>query len=144
VFVVLALFFGFDGFVFPEARFIPLYIGSEKFNVEVADTVEKQIRGLMFRESIPPDFGMLFVHEYEDTRSIWMKNTLVHLDIIYLDKHKRVVDMYVNVPPCKGDPCTSYLSRKPAQYVLELKGNRARELDLKHGDTIFFILDEYR
>lgn len=127
-------------FIFAQATFIPLYIGPEKFTVEVADTLEKQLLGLMFRKSIPDDFGMLFVHEGEDTRSMWMKNTLLHLDLIFLDKNKQVVDIYTNVPPCKRDPCESYVSRKPAQYVLELRGNRVKELNLKVGDSVFFVL----
>lgn len=126
--------------VLGQSKFIPLYIGSEKFTVEIADTLEKQMLGLMFRKSIPDDFGMLFVHDDEDIRSMWMKNTLIRLDLIFLDKNRQVVDMFINVPPCKADPCDSYISRKPAQYVLELRGNRASELGLKMGDVIFFVL----
>jgi uncharacterized membrane protein (UPF0127 family) len=127
--------------VHAEVKMVPLYIGSEKFMVEIADTMEKQLRGLMFRKSVPDDFGMLFVHDGEGYRSIWMKNTLVHLDLIFLNKHKQVVDIYLNVPPCKKEPCESYVTRVPAQYVLELRGNRAGELNIKIGDTIYFSLD---
>jgi uncharacterized membrane protein (UPF0127 family) len=125
-----------------KVNMIPLHIGEEKFKVEIADTDEKQIRGLMFRKSIPDDFGMLFVYKAEDIRGFWMKNTLVHLDLIYLNRDKQVVDMFINVPPCKNDPCQTYVSKKPAQYVLELRGNRAKELDIKIGDAIFFLLDD--
>ena len=125
----------------PDVKMIPLYIGSEKFVVEVADTFEKQLRGLMFRDSIPDDFGMLFIHNSEEYRSIWMKNCLVSLDIIFLDKNKQIINIFAAVPPCKREPCKSYISQRPAQYVLELRANRAEELKLKPGDTIFFILD---
>jgi uncharacterized membrane protein (UPF0127 family) len=124
-----------------EIKVIPLYIGTEKFMVEIADTPEKQLTGLMFREFIPDDFGMLFIHESEDYRSFWMKNCRVSLDIIFLDRNKQVINIHFNVPPCKGDPCKTYGSERPAQYVLELRGNRAKELNLKPGDTIFFSLD---
>lgn len=127
--------------VHAQVRMLPLYIGSEKFTVEIADTMEKQLRGLMFRKSVPDDFGMLFVHDGEGYRSIWMKNTLVHLDLIFLNRHKQVVDIYFNVPPCKKEPCESYVTRVPAQYVLELRGNRAKELNIKIGDTIYFTLE---
>lgn len=123
-----------------QVKMIPLYIGSAEFTVEIADTVEKQMVGLMFRKSIPDDFGMLFVNNEEGNHSMWMKNTLVHLDLIFLNKGRQVVDMYINVPPCEKDPCESYPSRVPAQYVLELRGNRAKELNLKIGDTLFFTL----
>ena len=76
---------------------ISLYIGEEKFKVEIADTAEKQARGLMFRKSIPDDFGMLFVYDDEDIRGFWMKNTLAHLDLIYLNREKQVVDIFINV-----------------------------------------------
>ncbi len=122
-------------------KIIPLYIGTEKFMVEIADTLEKQIRGMMYREYVPADFGMLFIYESEDYRSYWMKNCLVTLDIVYLDRNKQVINMHIDVPPCKSEPCETYPSERPAQYVLELRGNRAKELNLKPGDTIFFILD---
>jgi uncharacterized membrane protein (UPF0127 family) len=124
----------------PDIKIIPLYIGSQKFTVEIADTPEKQVTGLMYRESIPGDFGMLFIYGNEDYRGFWMKNCLVSLDLIYLDRHKQVIDLHLNVPPCKKAPCKTYRSEQPAQYVLELRGNRAKELNLKLGDTVFFIL----
>ena len=125
----------------PDIKIIPLYIGTEKFTVEIADTPEKQVTGMMYRESIPADFGMLFTYDSEDYRGFWMKNCLVALDIIYLDRHKQVIDLHLNVPPCRREPCKTYKSQRPAQYVLELRGNRARELNLKPGDTVFFILN---
>lgn len=124
-----------------EIKIIPLYIGSEKFMVEIADTDEKRITGMMYREFVPDDFGMLFINEIEDYRSFWMKNCRVHLDIIFLDKNKQIINIHFNVPPCENEPCPTYESKQPAQYVLELRANRAKELNLKPGDTIFFILN---
>jgi uncharacterized membrane protein (UPF0127 family) len=92
-------------------------------------------------ESIPDNYGMLFVFDEEDIRSFWMKNTFIYLDIICLDKNKQIVDMFTNVPPCKTEPCKNYISSKPAKYVLELKGNRVKDLNLKKDDFVFFILD---
>lgn len=136
----LLILASFTGCIQAQVRMIPLYIGSAEFTVEIADTQEKQMVGLMFRKTIPDDFGMLFVHNEEEYHSMWMKNTLVHLDLIFLNKSRQVVDMYINVPPCKQDPCETYPSRVLAQYVLELRGNRAKELNLKIGDTLFFTL----
>ena len=133
---------GITSCIHAEVRMIPLYIGSEKFTVEIADTVEKQARGMMFRKNVPDDFGMLFIYNAEDYHGYWMKNCLVHLDIIYLNKEKQVVDMYINVPPCKEEPCKTYVTHVPAQYVLELRGSRAKEINLKIGDSIFFMLDK--
>lgn len=121
-------------------KMIPLYIGNHKFTVELADTPEKRALGFMFRENIPSDFGMLFISDMEEYQSFWMKNCKSNLDIIYLDSRKQVVDIYFNVPPCPYEPCPTYESRKPAQYVLELRGKRAKEINLKIGDSIFFML----
>jgi uncharacterized membrane protein (UPF0127 family) len=127
--------------VHAQVKMIPLYVGSVEFTVEIADTMEKQMVGLMYRKSVPDDFGMLFVNNEEDYHSMWMKNTLVHLDLIFLNRNRQVVDMYINVPPCEKDPCETYPSRVRAMYVLELRGNRAKELNLKIGDTIFFRVE---
>jgi uncharacterized membrane protein (UPF0127 family) len=142
IIICLWIVIGVTSCIHAEVRMIPLYIGSEKFTVEIADTIEKQAIGLMFRKNVPDDFGMLFIYDVEDYHGYWMKNCLVHLDIIYLNKEKQVVDMYINVPPCKEEPCKTYVTRVPAQYVLELRGNRAKEINLKIGDSIFFMLDK--
>lgn len=128
-------------FATPKVEFITLYINSEEFVVEIADTDEKRLSGMMNRKQMPDNFGMLFIFEEEGIRGFWMKNVLIPLDIIYLNKNKQVVNMYLNVPPCVSDPCESYLSKYPAKYVLELKGNRAKELKLKKGDYVFFTLE---
>jgi len=123
-----------------EPVFISLFIKDESFTVEVADTDPKKALGLMFRKGIPDNFGMLFPYTGEDYRAMWMKNTLISLDLIFLNARKEIVEIIVNVPPCMEEPCKSYISQNKAQYVLELRGNRSVELDLHPGDTLFFIL----
>lgn len=120
--------------------FITIFIADEKFMVEIAETNKEKAIGLMYRKEIPDNFGMLFIYSSEDFRGMWMKNTLVNLDLIFLNSQKEIVEIIKNVPPCVEDPCQSYISGKKAKYVLELKGNRSKELDLKEGDRIFFIL----
>jgi uncharacterized membrane protein (UPF0127 family) len=70
-----------------------------------------------------------------------MKNTLIPLDIIFLNRERQIVDMFVSVPPCCGDPCPSYTSMFPARYVLEINGGLAKKLKLKIGDKIFLPVD---
>ncbi len=125
-----------------NVKMIPLYINNHEIIVEVADTPAKKATGLMFRKNIPDDFGMLFIFDDEQIRSFWMKNCRVHLDIIYLDGAKQVVDIHKNVPPCQQEPCKSYVSKKRARYVLELRGGRTDELKLKIGGVVFFIMDQ--
>jgi len=121
-----------------EMKVIPLFIGDLKFTVEVADTDEKWTTGLMYREYIADDFGMLFVSRDEEYHSFWMKNCKIHLDIIFLDRNKQVINIHADVPPCTYTPCPSYPSDRPAMYVLELRGKRAQEINLKPGDVISF------
>lgn len=122
------------------AEFITMFIGEVEFVVEVAKTDREKALGLMYRKEIPDNFGMLFIYSNEDYRGMWMKNTLVSLDLIFLNSEKEIVEILHNVPPCVKDPCRSYISEKKAKYVLELKGKRSEELDLNTGDRIFFIL----
>jgi uncharacterized protein len=121
-----------------DIKMIPLFIGKVKFTVELADTQEKWVTGLMYRENLGDNFGMLFVSDYDEYHSFWMKNCKIHLDIIFLDANKQVINIHANVPPCQVEPCESYPSLQPARYVLELRGNRAKEINLKPGDTISF------
>lgn len=124
-------------------RFVPLFVGENRLTVEIADTEEKRVQGLMFRQSIADDSGMLFVFDEVACHSMWMRNTRIHLDIIYLSSDRQVVDLYENVPPCPDSEtsCPSYPSRSLAKYVLEIKGKRAQELKIKKGDTLFFDLN---
>jgi uncharacterized membrane protein (UPF0127 family) len=124
-------------------RYIKVYFADGKsVTAELAVTDEERARGLMFREKILPDQGMLFVFDREETQSFWMKNTLVYLDMLWLDSQRRVIHIERNVPPCKEDPCPSYGPRVPARYVLELKGGGAAANGIKLQDQLQFVLPE--
>ena len=122
-------------------RFVTIYVQDKPFQVEIADTPQMHARGLMYRRCLKEGYGMLFVFADEEIRSFWMKNTLISLDIIYLNQRQQIVDMHLSVPPCKTDPCPSYTSSSPARYVLELKGGTAKKLNLHIGDKIFLPFD---
>ncbi len=110
------------------------------FRVELAVTQPERSQGLMHRESLPADAGMLFIFGAERPYSFWMKNTLIPLDIIWLDYSRRVIHIEPDVPPCKADPCPSYGPEANALYVLELNAGKAREAGIKPGDTAEFRL----
>ncbi len=117
-------------------------VGGQRFDVELADDFEERARGLMYRESIPADHGMLFVHEREEPLAYWMKNTKIPLDILYFDAERKLVSIQRGVPTCMaGDRCPNYPSRGPAKYVLELNAGRSDALNLKPGDEITFSGD---
>lgn len=110
------------------------------FEVEVAKTKIAQTKGLMFRKSLDEREGMLFIFKNDGLYSFWMKNTLIALDIIFLDKDKKVVDIFKNVQPCRSEKCESYRNQKPAKYVLEINAGQAEEIGLEIGSMLLFEL----
>ena len=114
-------------------------VGGERFQVEVADDDAERARGLMFRDAMADDHGMLFIHDRQEPQAYWMKNTRVPLDILYFDRDRRLVSQQRDVPPCSaGDRCPPYPSRAPAQYVLELNAGQAARLGLQDGALLTF------
>jgi hypothetical protein len=113
----------------------------ERFTVELADTHEKQALGLMFRDRLEADRGMLFRFPGEARRSFWMKNTRIPLDIFYFDAERRLVSVAENAQPCRTERCPPYPSEGPAQYVLELNSGKAAELGVRPGDKLQLHLD---
>ena len=108
------------------------------FGIEIAADNDSRARGLMFRDSMSADHGMLFVFDGMEPRVFWMKNTHIPLDILYFDKNYKLVSMQQRVPPCHsmGDDCPQYPSSGPAQYVLELNAGTADKLGAKPGDVL--------
>jgi uncharacterized membrane protein (UPF0127 family) len=107
--------------------------GSFDFAVELAETDAKRERGLMFRESLAPDRGMLFDFQTPRVVAFWMKNTLIPLDIIYIAQDGRVISIARNATPKSLVPLPS---GGAALGVLELAGGRAEEIGLLPGDRI--------
>lgn len=92
----------------------------------------------MFRDRVPEGTGMLFFFRDSGEYPFWMKNTLVPLDMIWLDDQRRVVHVEPNVPPCKADPCPSYPPHAAAKYVLELGAGQAAKHQVTNGTTLRF------
>ena len=113
----------------------------KKFTVELAETQKKQALGLMFRDSLEDDHGMLFIFPNEARRSFWMKNCRIALDIFYFNAALELVSVSENTPPCRSQRCPSYPSAGPAMYVLELNAGKAAELGVQVGDTLELNLD---
>ena len=110
-----------------------------RFDVEIADNESARERGLMFRDSMPADHGMLFLFERPAPQTFWMKNTHIPLDILYFDENYKLVSVQQRVPPCRSDPCAVYPSEGPAQYVLELNSGVADKLGVKPGDALKLV-----
>lgn len=114
-------------------------LAGQRFTVELADDDAERARGLMFRDAMADDRGMLFVHDAQEPQAYWMKNTKIALDILYFDNDRKLVSQQRDVPPCSlGDACPSYPSNAPARYVLELNAGQAEKLKLQDGATLTF------
>ena len=136
IIILIALFFSN---IFAQSKFNVIFINNHKFVVELALTEKEHELGLMFRKSIPKDYGMLFVFKDIDVRYFWMKNTLIYLDIIYIDSDGVIQKIYHNVEPCKQEPCKLYSSEVEIKYVLELNGNTCKKMKIKPGDKVIGI-----
>jgi uncharacterized membrane protein (UPF0127 family) len=113
-----------------------LFPDSTRVSVEIADTEEKRARGLMFREKMAPNDGMIFLFEEPGNYPFWMKNTLIPLDMIWLDQDARIVWIAHSVPPCKADPCPTFDHEGNALYVVEVVSGFAKQHKVKVGDTL--------
>ncbi len=107
--------------------------GEHLFRVELARTAEEQAQGLMFREQMDPDAGMLFLFDPPRRVAFWMKNTLIPLDMIFADTSGRIVAIEANAEPHSLEP------RGPdavVRAVLEINGGMAKRLGIDVGDRI--------
>lgn len=107
--------------------------GRARFQVEIAATQAEQARGLMFRKSLAPDRGMLFTYKRPQPASYWMKNTLIPLDIIYIQPDGRILSIVRNARPHDETPLPS---GGLVLGVLEIAGGRAAQLGILPGDRV--------
>ena len=105
-------------------------------DIEIADDDYQTQTGLMYRHSIKPNQGMLFVFEQERPHSFYMKNTEIPLDIIFFNSDKKVVNIQKNAIPFDE---TSLPSKKPAQFVLEVHAGLSDSWKLEEGDILEFF-----
>ncbi|MCB8836702.1 DUF192 domain-containing protein [Aurantimonas sp. VKM B-3413] len=107
--------------------------GSHDLNLEIAATEEDRRVGLMNRSSMPADHGMLFVFDQTQPVAFWMKNTLIPLDMLFIDESGTVKSIKTNTTPLSLTPIPSGV---PVRYVLELNGGAAARYDAKVGDRL--------
>jgi len=117
-----------------------LFISSDnneviKIDIEIADTYESRMQGLMYRDTMAMNQGMLFIFETEEPQSFWMKDTYIPLDIIFVNSNRKIVKIQ---PENKILSQTSILSIKPALYVIEVNAGFCKKYNIKEGDIISF------
>lgn len=112
-------------------------IGDATFETEVADTVEKMQRGMMYRPQMADNQAMIFVFPSPRKATFWMKNTLIPLDMLFFDGKGILREVKHNVPPCDSDDCPTYPTQsEQIKYVVELKGGTAEKRQLVIGDKL--------
>jgi uncharacterized membrane protein (UPF0127 family) len=109
--------------------------GSKLLEVEVAETDEQRRYGLMFRESLDEDSGMVFIFFEPQTGGFWMKNTLIPLSIAYFDVDGEILRI-LDMKPCKKDPCPSYFPGIEYMGALEVNRGAFEEWGVEEGDVI--------
>jgi len=107
-------------------------------SVEIMDTPEQRALGLMFRDSLDEDKGMLFVFEEKSTYKFWMKNVNFPIDIIFLDEHKSIIEIFENVPPCLEEPCEVYGPEEESLYVIETVAGFSKKNNIEIGQEVEF------
>ena len=113
-------------------RTIPLTIGSQKIVAEVAETDEQRMRGLMYRFSLRPDQGMVFVFAQPQQLGFWMKNTFVPLSIAFIDSQGRILNIEDMAPQTEA----THPSRGLALYALEMRKGWFRDHGVQPGDRV--------
>ncbi len=121
--------------ILPVAAWVEL--GGEVIELEVTRTVDEQATGLMYRDSLADDRGMLFSFEPARPVQFWMKNVVIDLDMVFVHEGK-IVGIAEDVPPCDSTPCATYGPGFGVlvDQVIELRGGRAAELGVAVGDAV--------
>ncbi len=114
-------------------EYVDLIIDNSLLNIEIADSDEERSKGLMFRESLDENSGMLFVFDVERPVSFWMKNTLIPLSIAYIDKRGKILEIY-DLEPLSTEPKAS--KRSSILYALEVNQGYFENNNITVGDYI--------
>ena len=109
--------------------------GPQKFTVELAVTPGQMEQGLMFRRTLAPDAGMLFDYKTPSLATMWMKNTLIPLDMLFIDAQGRIINIHERAIPQSLD---TIAAAAPARAVIELNGGTAARLGIKPGDRVIY------
>ena len=114
---------------------VSIYNKNITFNVEVAKTIEERRKGLMYRKKLLNNEGMLFIFPREKIIQLWMKNTYIPLDVIFISKNKVIVDIKKNMEKLSE---TIVKSKVKSRYALEFNAGLINKLDIKIGDKVLF------
>ena len=129
-------FFLVSFYIFSNEKIdVSIYNKNITFNVEVAKTIEERRSGLMYRKKLLNNEGMLFIFPQEKIIKLWMKNTYIPLDVIFISKNKVIVDMKKSMEKLSE---TIIESKVKSKYALEFNAGLINKLNIKIGDKILF------
>ena len=129
-------FFLISFYTFPNEKIdLRIYNKNIIFNVEVAKTVEERRVGLMYRKKLLNNEGMLFIFPREKIIQLWMKNTYIPLDVIFISENKVIVDIKKNMEKLSE---TIVESKVKSRYALEVNAGLINKLDIEIGDKVLF------
>ncbi len=111
-----------------------------EIQVSLAKTPQQKQQGLMNVSNLSQNQGMLFFFDNEDYYNFWMKDTLISLDIIFINKDLRIVDI-IQAVPCKKDPCKVYTPKNKAQYVLEVNKDFAKDNKIVINNSLKLLIN---
>jgi len=120
-------------FYLPPSNYVKIKIKNFDYKIELAKTTAQKSKGLSGRETLCKNCGMLFIFAFETNLPFWMKDTLIPLDMIWLDKSGKIVDIQTII---ETNSTKIYQNQNPAKYVLELNANDSQKINLKIGDII--------
>lgn len=106
---------------------------TKTIDVELAETEDKRHTGLMYRDNMEESQGMLFIFDKEEPQGFYMKNTIMPLDIIFINAKKEIVKIYKHTTPFSEQDLPSF---KPILYVVEVKAGFTDKYNIKEGDFI--------
>lgn len=112
-----------------------------ELETEVADTPEKLLFGLAFRETLPPNSGMLYIFESTGSHRITTKEYRFPVDVMWIDESHRVVRVMENIPPCPRDPCPWYGdASEPVRYVIQTAAGLIKQIGVTPGMELKYTL----
>lgn len=135
--VVVIVLIMVSAFLFKEKTGY-VVINDKKIKVEIVDSESEREDGLMRRESLDSDSGMLFIFPDSEIRSFWMKNMLIPLDMIFIDENFEIVNIKQNVSQCFSESCPNYVSSKPVKYVLEVNSGFSERNNVSIGTSVLW------
>lgn len=114
------------------------FANNVSISAEIASDAPSRAKGLMFRESLCENCGMLFIFEKSGIHPFWMKDTLIPLDMIFISENGTIVDIIENVPPCpySSPSCPNYVPRAPGKFVLEANAGFSKRNGLEIGEKV--------